>query len=140
MALTVTEAGILCLVLFVLFHWLGILAKTRAVLALLAAVAIGGGFIGRLIHDLGAWAQRATGAVTAWAFGTALSAVLFVVLAVILVHDLHPRKGASNRTAYVALGVGVLLAAGVAQIPALAPVAGGLRGLLASLTSFVNTL
>ena len=37
MNLTVAELGVLLLLLFGLFHYLGILAKTRAVLALLGA-------------------------------------------------------------------------------------------------------
>ena len=41
--------GVLCLVLFVVFHWLGILARTRAVLAFLGACALGlTGIIGRI--------------------------------------------------------------------------------------------
>jgi hypothetical protein len=139
--LTVAEMGVLCLVLFGLFHWLHILAKTRAVLALIGAVAIGlTGVVGRFAGAVMLWAQHAVGSVTAWAFGATLSAALFIVLAVLLIHDLHPKKSASGRTGYVALAVGILLVAGVAQFPALAPVVDGIRSLLSGITNFVNTL
>lgn len=141
MNLTVAELGVLLLLLFGLFHYLGILAKTRAVLALLGAVAVGlTGVVGRIAGDMAAWAQHAVGAVTAWAFGASVSAVLFIALVILLVHDLHPRKNASGRTGYVALAVGILLVAGVAQFPALAPAVNGIRSLLSGITQFVNTL
>jgi hypothetical protein len=139
--LTVAEAGLLCLVLFGLFHWLGIFVKTRAILALLGAVSVGlGGFIGRLLGDLGGWVQHVTGIITAWAFGVSLSAIAFIVLAVLLIHDLHPRNSASARTGWAALATGIILAAGVSQIPALDPLANGLRSLLSDITGFINSL
>ena len=141
MNLTVAELGVLLLVLFGLFHYLGIVAKTRAVLAFLGAVAVGlTGTVGRIAGGVAGWAQHIAGSVGHWAFGVSASGILFVALVVILVHDLHPRKSASARTGYVALAVGVLLVAGVSQIPALAPVVGAIRSLLTQLTGFVNTL
>lgn len=141
MYFTVAEMGVICLLLFALFHYLSILAKTRAVLALLGGAAVGlTGVVGRLAGELAVWAQHAVGAVTTWAFGASVSALLFIALAVLLIHDLHPRKTASARTGYLALAVGILLVAGVSQFPALAPVAGGLRSFLGGITNFVNTL
>lgn len=141
MNFTVAELGVILLVLFGLFHYLRILAKTRAVLAFLGAVAVGlTGTVGRIAGDIAGWAQNAIGDVTAWAFGSALSAGLFIVLAVLLVHDLHPRKSASGRTGYVALATGILLVAGVAQFPALAPAVNGIRSFLSGIAGFANTL
>lgn len=141
MHLTVAETGVLCILLFGTFHYLGILAKARSVLAFLGAVAVGlTGTIGRLAGDLATWAEHMTGTVTAWAFGSALAAGLFIFLAVLLIHDLHPKKSAGMRTGYVALAVGILLVAGVAQFPALAPAVNGVRSLLAGITNFANTL
>jgi hypothetical protein len=140
MKLTVAEMGVLCILLFGLFHYLRILAKTRSVLALLGAASVGlDGAVGRLAGSLAVWAQRVAGNITAWAFGVSLSAALFVVLAILLVHDLHPKKNASARTGWVALTVGVFLVAGVSQLPVLAPVAGAIRSLLSDITGFVNT-
>lgn len=141
MHLTVAETGLLCLVLFGLFHYLRILASTRAVLAFLGAVAVGlTGTVGRIAGDIAGWAQHAVGTVSVWAFGVPLSAALFIALVVLLVHDLHPRKSASGRTGYLALAVGILLVAGVAQFPALAPAVNGIRSFLSGITNFINTL
>jgi hypothetical protein len=139
--LTVPELGALFLVLFGLFHWLGILAATRAVLALLGTVAIGtGGTAGRVLADVSAWLAHAGGAVTAWAFGAAVAGVAFIIALVIFIHDLHPKKGASRRTGWVAILLGISLAGGVAAIPALAPVASGINSLLSGIASFLNSL
>jgi hypothetical protein len=139
MFLTAASVAGLALVFWILFHWLGIFAKTCAVLALIAAIGIGG-FLGRALVRVVTWLTQLTGTVTGWALGVAIPAALFLVLAVLLIHDLHPKKGASHRTAYVALGVGALLVAGVTGIPAFAPLASALRALPANIASFVNTL
>jgi hypothetical protein len=139
--LTVADMGVLCLLLFGLFHWLRILATTRSVLALLGAVAVGlDGVIGRVAGDLAGWAQHTFGDVTSWAFGVPLAGGLFVILVIVLIHDLSPKKSASARTGWIAVAVGILLVAGVSQFPALAPVASGIRSLLSDITNFVNTL
>lgn len=141
MHMTVADLGVLLLVLYGVFHYLRVLAITRAVLAFLGAVAVGlTGTVGRIAGDVAGWAQSAVGTVTTWAFGATLSAALFIVLAIVLVHDLHPRKGASARTGYLALAVGILLVAGVSQFPALAPVVEWVRSLLAGIAQFINTL
>lgn len=139
--MTVAELGVLLLVLYGVFHYLRVLATTRAVLAFLGAVAVGlTGTVGRIAGGIAGWAQSAVGTVTTWAFGATLSAGLFIVLVIVLIHDLHPRKGASARTGYLALAVGILLVAGVSQFPALAPVVEWVRSLLAGIATFVNTL
>lgn len=139
MFLTSTGLAGLCLIFWVLFHWLGIFAKTRAFLALVAAVGLGG-FAGRALARVVTWLVHLTGTVTGWALGVALPGALFLVLAAIAVHDLHPKHGATRRTAYVAFGAGALLVAGVTGIPALAPAAAALRSLPASIAGFINTL
>jgi hypothetical protein len=139
--LTVAELGVLLLALFALFHYLRILAKTRAIMVFLGAVAVGlTGTVGRIADGIAGWAQDAAGSLGHWAFGISASFVPFVVLAVILLHDLHPKKTASGRTGWVALAAGIMLVAGVSQIPALAPAVGAIRSLLAQLTGFVNNL
>ena len=141
MTLTPSELGVLCLVLFGLFYWLNIFAKLRAVLAFIGVIGIAdGGFIGRLLADAGRALQRAVGAVTAWAFGASLAAGLFIVLVVIFIHDLHPKKTAGNRTGWVAILLGAILVVGVFQIPALAPVTSALRSLPSSIVTFLNSL
>ena len=139
MGLTAAGVAGLCLVFWLLFHWLNIFAKTRAFLALVAAIGIGG-FLGRALLRVVTWLTQLTGTVTGWALGTAIPAALFLVLAALLIHDLHPRKGATRRTGYIALAVGALLVAGVTGIPALAPLASALKSLPANIAGFLNTL
>jgi hypothetical protein len=136
MSLTPAEVCAVALIMFGLFLWLGIFMKLRAVLALLAAVGLGG-WLGRALVTVAGWLQWAVGSITGWLPGAALPAALFVALAVILTHDLHPRskRGASRRTGWVALAVGALLVAGVEGMPALAPLAAMLRSLPAAIAS-----
>lgn len=142
MHLTVPELGALFLIFYVLFHWLKIFAATRAVLALLGTIAIGNaGTAGRVLGDIGAWIAQAGGSVTSWLFGAALIGVPFIIALVILVHDLHPKGGtATRRTGYIALLVGASLSAGIAAIPALAPVRGALLSFLSGICTFLNSL
>ena len=141
MSLTVPELGALMLVLFAVFYFLGIFAKTRAVFAFLGAVAIGtGGALGHLLTRIATALADAGGALTAWLFGGAIAGVLFIVAAVIFIHDMHPKKGATRRTGWIALLLGASLAAAAVTIPALAPVASGVDALLANVTTFLNTL
>jgi hypothetical protein len=140
-SLTVPELGAFLLVFFGLFYWLGIFAKTRAVFAFLGAVAIGtGGSLGHLLARASTALQNAAGAVTVWLFGGAVAGVLFIAAAVIFIHDMHPKKGASKRTGWVALLLGASLATAAVSIPALAPVSSGVDSLLASAATFINTL
>ena len=99
-----------------------------------------GGFLGDALVRVVTWLTHLTGTVTGWALGVGIPSALFVVLVIFLIHDLHPKKGASNRTAYIAMGVGALLVAGVTGIPALAPLASALKSLPANIAGFVNTL
>ena len=141
MTLTVPELGALLLVLFGVFYLLGIFAKTRAVFAFLGAVAVGtGGALGHLLTRVSAALQNAGGAVTVWLFGSAIAGLLFIAAAVIFIHDMHPKKGATRRTGWIALLLGASLAAASVTIPALAPVASGVNSLLANVTTFLNSL
>jgi hypothetical protein len=139
MVLTAAGVAAVLLVLWGVFHWLGIFGKTRVVLALLAAVGLGG-FLGHALVRVTGWLQHAAGMVTGWAFGVSVPGVLFLVLAVLLIHDLHPGHPASRWTSYVAFGTGTLLVAGVTGIPALAPLAGALQSLLTAIAGFINSL
>lgn len=139
MHLTASELGVLFLLLFGLFHWLGIFASARAVIAFLGVVILGSaGFAGRMIATVAAWAQHAFGSVTSWLFGGAAVAGLFVILAVIFVHDLHPRNKAGKRTGWIALALGAVVVAGVAGIPALSGLRGGIVHIVGGITSAVN--
>jgi len=141
MNLSVTELAALFLLLYGLLHWLGIMPGTRAVLALLGTVTLGTqGFAGRILGDIGAWLSSIGGAVTQWLFGVSISAAVFLIALVILLHDFHPKNSAAKRTGYAAIVVGICLASAIATIPALAPVAGAIHSLMSTLVGFVNSL
>ena len=142
MHLTIPELGALMLVLFATFYWLGKFARLRAILAFLGTVAIGtSGFVGRILAAIGGWLASVGGSVTAWAFGTTVAGVFFVVAAIVFIHDLHPKGGgASKRTGLIGLLLGASLASGVAFIPALAPVVSGIHSLLGGIVTFLNSL
>ena len=140
MSLTVPELGALMLVFFALFYWLGIFAKTRAVFAFLGAVAVTGGAVGRLLSRIVTALAGAGGTLTTWLFGTAVAGVLFIAAAVIFIHDMHPKKGAGKRTGWIALLLGASLATAAVTIPALAPVVSWINSLLATVTTFINSL
>lgn len=142
MHLTIPELGALMLVLFATFYWLGKFPRLRAILAFLGTVAIGtSGVAGRILTDISGWLAGIGGSVTAWAFGTAIAGALFIPAAIVFIHDLHPKGGgASKRTGLIGLLLGASLAAGVALIPALAPVVSGIHSLLGGIVTFLNSL
>ena len=126
--LSLAGIGVLCLVLFGVFHWLSIFAAVRAILAFTGVCLIGAvGFVGHLLAAVATWAAHLGGTATGVAFGVAVPAVVFIVLAVILVHDLHPRHGASKRTGWIAIAVAALLVAGVAGVKAASSIPSAVR-------------
>lgn len=140
MTLTVSEVGVLFLLLFGVFHYLGKFATLRAILVFLGVVVVGSaGFLGRILGDIGTWAQNAFGSVTSWAVGASVTAGLFVVLGIIFVHDLHPKQTAGNRTGWIGLALGVLVVVGVAGIPALAHLRTDILNGLGSAVGTINS-
>jgi hypothetical protein len=141
MSITAAELAGLFLLLFGVFYWLGIFAKARAVLAFLGAVTLGvSGHFGSLIASVFTWVSNAFGAITAWALGVAVTGGLAVVLIVVLIHDLHPKKPAGKRTGFVALAVGMAVAAGVASLPVLASISGLVVQLMDGIASALSSL
>jgi hypothetical protein len=113
--------GVLCLVLFGVFYWLGIFATTRAVLAFVGTCLIGtAGFLGGVLHTLATWIVGLADSGTAWATGVAVGGTaLVIVTGVIFVHDLMPKHTAGRRTGWAGIALAALLIAGVSAIPAL---------------------
>lgn len=118
---TVDAIGVLCLVLFGVFYFLGIFATARAVLAFVGTCILGtSGFIGSALHALGTWLVSLANSGTAWAFGVGLGGTALVVITgVIFVHDLMPKHTSGKRTGWAGIALGALLVAGVSGIPAL---------------------
>jgi hypothetical protein len=123
MPITVSELGVLLFVLFALFYWLRIFADLTAVIGLLGVVLIGtSGWIGRVLGDVATWVAHLAGTLTANVLGSAFEAALFIGLAVVFIHDLHPKHQSGRRTQQIGIGLGALIAAGVTGIPALSGV------------------
>jgi hypothetical protein len=140
MTLTVPELGVLLLLVFGVLHFLHKLPTVRAVLVFLGIVAAGTtGFLGRMLGDIGTWAQNAFGSVTNWAIGAPLAAGLFIVLLIVYVHDIHPKNKAAPRTGWIGLALGVLVVVGVTGIPALAGLHAGIVNLLSNATTAINS-
>jgi hypothetical protein len=121
MTFTVPELGALLLLGFVVAHALGVFANMRAIAAFFGVVLIGSaGFGGRVMTDIGGWVEHIFGSLTNWLVGVPLAAGLFIVLVFFVAHDLHPKNTAGPRTGLLALALGVIVAAGITGIPALA--------------------
>ena len=115
-------ATVIAFVAFVILHWLNIMPKIRAVAALVAGAGITAGVIGRVMRAGAAWLTHLAGTATAVLLGAAIPAALAISLLIIFVHDMHPRRKASRRTALIgfALPITAVLyaAAWVLQRPA----------------------
>lgn len=141
MSLTTPELGVLFLLLFAVLHFLGIFATTRAVLVFLGIVIVGTtGFLGRILGDIGTWAQNAFGSITGWALGVSFAAGLFILLALVFVFDVHPKNKAGKRTGWIGIALGVLVVVGVAGIPALAGLRGAIVNLVGNAATALNSI
>lgn len=139
MTLTVSELGVLLLLAFVTLHYLRALPKARALCGFLGVMLIGtAGFAGDAISDSAMWLQAKLGLVTAWVFGVAVTGPLVVVLFIILMHDLHPKKQASRRTGLIAVVLGAVIAVGVAGVPMLAGVDSGVTQFAGQVVTTLN--
>ena len=120
-SLTVNGIGVLMLILFGVFYFLGIFATLRAVLAFVGTCILGtAGFIGSALSAAGTWLVNLANSGTSWAFGIGLGGTALVIITgVIFVHDLMPKHTAGKRTGWAGVFLAVLLVAGVSGIPAL---------------------
>jgi hypothetical protein len=125
--MSVIAIGAVCLVVAVVFHWLGIFVKVRAILAFIGTCTVTGGLFGHLLTRGVGIVSGLIGGLAGKAFGVALPGVLVIVLGIVFIHDLHPKKGASARTMYIAIALAACLVAGISSIPALNSVPANVR-------------
>jgi hypothetical protein len=119
-SLSLATIGVIFLILFGVFHWLGIFTKLRSFLAFIAVCLLGFvGWLGHLLANLVTWGAHMSGSATGWAFGVGVPMGLFVILGAILIHDWHPKHGASKRTGWIAIAVAAMLVGGVSGISTL---------------------
>jgi hypothetical protein len=118
-SLSIAAIGLVMLVLFGTFYWLGIFATLRAILAFVGTCLLGGsGFVGDVLTKVADWLAHFSAAATQWAFGAAAAGalILFIPTAVVFLHDLHPKHTAGKRTGWAGVALAALLIAGVSGI------------------------
>jgi hypothetical protein len=118
MILSIPAAGLLLLVCFALFSWLRIVPAVTAVIGFLAVVLLGdAGWLGRILTSVAGWTEKLVGSVTVHVIGAAAAFVLFLALAIVFLHDLHPRHSTGRRTAWIGIALGVLVVSGLTGLP-----------------------
>jgi hypothetical protein len=123
MSVTVPELGAILLLLFALGYWLGVASTLTALAGFFGAVLLGdSGWIGRALTDIAMWVARMVGDATGDVLGVSFVAILTIGLGFVYLHDLHPRKSAGKRTAWIGVALGALVVAGATGIPALSGV------------------
>lgn len=116
MSWSLAGTGLLLLVAFGVLHKLGWALKTQAVFALVGACLIGAsaGKGMRYIVIGVTWISRLADIATVWLVGASVGgAVIFLILAILLIHHLHPKTGESKHGGWIALALGLILVAGV---------------------------
>ena len=138
-SLSLGAIGALCLVLFGVFYWLGILSTTRAVLAFIGGILIGSaGFLGHALTAVGSWLSALGATVTSWAFGFPVLAAVTVIVGIVFVHDLMPKHTAGKRTGWAGLILAGLIVAGATGIPALNSVGTTIQSAVTNAKSIVG--
>jgi|SRR6185437_5184113 len=128
--------GALCLVAALLFHWLRIFVKIRAILAFVGTCIVTGGLFGHALTWVVLHVQALTNSLTGKIFGAAIPGLVVIVLAIIFVHDLHPKGGGSSRrTMFVGAALAACLVAGVSSFSTLNNVPAAVRTGVSSSTN-----
>jgi MFS family permease len=128
-SLSLSLIGAIMLVLFGVFYWLSVLATTRAILAFLGTILIAGaGFIGGALTTVATWLSNLGGSVSGWAFGVHAGGIIAtIIVGVVFIHDLMPKKTAGKRTGWAGIILAALIVSGVTGIPALSNVPSAVR-------------
>ncbi|GAA1707639.1 hypothetical protein GCM10009765_66400 [Fodinicola feengrottensis] len=133
-----TIGGVIALALAGVLFYLKIFKKTTAALTLVGGTAITGGIGGHILTSAVSWTSTMVGHVTATVVGIAVPFVLSLVLTVIYIHDMWPKKGAKTRTAGIGLVLPILAqgipgSVGATLTGAIAMIAGLLSGFIGSI-------
>jgi len=136
---TVNAIGVLALVLFGVFYWLGILPTTRAVLAFTGTCLVTTGFLAGAVDAVASWLTNIANSATGWATGIEVGGTaLVIVTGVVFVHDLMPKHTAGKRTGWAGVLLAALLVIGASGIPALNNIPAGVRNAVASVQSVLG--
>lgn len=133
--MTILVIGVICLVAAGVFHWLGIFITIRAILAFIGTCIVTGGLFGHLLTWAADHVSALLGAVAGKAFGIAVPGLLVIVLGIVFLHDLHPRKGTRPRTMFVGIALAACLVAGLSTFSALNSVPANIRNGVGTVTT-----
>lgn len=133
--LTPAQWGAVMIIFAVLFLWLRIFQRIRAVLVFAGICLLGGSLLGRLMGALARGASNVTDTLTGKIFGTAVPGLLVLIVGAVLIHDLHPRGGgASRRTFWLAAILAACLVAGLSTIVQLDGIPAGVHSTVTTVT------
>lgn len=121
------EWGALALVLAGLFYWLGVFPKIQVLLGFVGTCIVTGGLFGSLLTKAVTFVSNLLGTLTGKIFGVAIPGILVIILLVLFVHDLSPKKNAGKRTFWVGVALAACLVAGLSSFTALNQVPANVR-------------
>ena len=121
------EWGALALVAAGMFYWLGILPKIQVILAFIGTCIVTGGLFGSLLTRGVTLVSNLLGTLTGKIFGVAIPGLLVIILGILFIHDLMPRRNAGKRTFWVGIALAACLVAGLSSFTALNQVPANVR-------------
>lgn len=121
------EWGAVALVIAFTLFWLGIMPKTQVILGFIGTCIVTGGLFGTLLTRLVLVVSHLTTSLTGRIFGIAIPGLLVIVLGIVFIHDLSPKKSAGKRTFWVGIALAAALVAGLSSFPALNQVPANVR-------------
>jgi hypothetical protein len=134
LGLSSSQWGALLLVVGVVFYWLRIFQRARAVMAFAGVCLLADGWISSILVSVAQWVSGLAGSLAGKLFGVGLPGILALILGIVFIFDLHPRGGgASKRTFWVGVAFAACLVAGVSAFAQL-------NGIPADLRSGVSNL
>ena len=125
--MTLLEWGALALVVAFTLYWLGVLPKIQVLLAFIGTCIVTGGLFGHLLTRAVTLVSNLLGTLTGKIFGAAIPGLLVIVLGILFVHDLSPKKNAGKRTFWVGIALAACLVAGLSSFTALNQVPANVR-------------
>lgn len=125
--MTLLEWGAIALVVAFVLYYLGVLPKIQVILAFIGTCIVTGGLFGSLLTRAVTLVSNLMGTITGKIFGVAIPGLLVIVLLILFVHDLSPKKNAGKRTFWVGIALAACLVAGLSSFTALNQVPANVR-------------
>lgn len=138
--LSLTGLGLVFIVGAVLAFIAGRLPLIRVILIFIGIILVGnGGHLTGLIAPIIGFLQGILGTVTTWAVGVVVPSLLALVLAAMLIHDVHPKTGKpTRRTFWVAALLAVMITTASTNVAFLNGVGPGVRNGVSNVQSGIH--